>query len=132
MKKCASSGFFNVSFAVGLSLFICVASSVSAADSKPLRLLLITGGCCHDYAKQKDILKNGIEERLGPMGLSIPAVISGRDFRARSMSGKQWLVAPFQVAGNRLEVRICLARQARPEYARPGGQPPAELRAQPA
>jgi hypothetical protein len=25
--------------------------------------LLITGGCCHDYAKQKDILKKGIEER---------------------------------------------------------------------
>jgi hypothetical protein len=24
---------------------------------------LITGGCCHDYAKQKDILKNGIEAR---------------------------------------------------------------------
>jgi hypothetical protein len=29
----------------------------------PLRVLLITGGCCHDYAKQKDILKKGIEER---------------------------------------------------------------------
>jgi len=24
---------------------------------------LITGGCCHDYAKQKDILKAGLEER---------------------------------------------------------------------
>lgn len=30
---------------------------------KPLRVLLITGGCCHDYAKQKDILKQGIEQR---------------------------------------------------------------------
>lgn len=35
----------------------------SAADVKPLRALLITGGCCHDYGKQKDILKKGIEER---------------------------------------------------------------------
>jgi type 1 glutamine amidotransferase len=35
-----------------------------AADApKPLKVLLITGGCCHDYAKQKDILKKGIEER---------------------------------------------------------------------
>ena len=77
--------------------------------------------------------KNGIEERLGPMGLSIPAVISGHDFRARSMSGKQWLVAPFRVAGNRLEVRVCLARQARPESGtRPTGESPAELRTQPA
>lgn len=35
-----------------------------AADApKPLRLLLITGGCCHDYEHQKDVLKNGIEAR---------------------------------------------------------------------
>jgi Trehalose utilisation len=37
--------------------------SLRAADGKPLRVLLITGGCCHDYAKQKDILKKGIESR---------------------------------------------------------------------
>jgi len=30
---------------------------------KPLKVLLVTGGCCHDYAKQKDILKKGIEAR---------------------------------------------------------------------
>ncbi|GIW97990.1 MAG: hypothetical protein KatS3mg111_1323 [Pirellulaceae bacterium] len=29
----------------------------------PLRVLLITGGCCHDYATQKDLLKKGLEER---------------------------------------------------------------------
>ena len=35
-----------------------------AADgAKPLRVLLIAGGCCHDYKAQKDILKKGIEER---------------------------------------------------------------------
>ena len=34
-----------------------------ATVPKPLRALLITGGCCHDYAAQKDILKKGIEER---------------------------------------------------------------------
>jgi type 1 glutamine amidotransferase len=34
-----------------------------AADTKPLKALLITGGCCHDYGKQKDILKKGLEER---------------------------------------------------------------------
>ena len=34
-----------------------------AAEVKPLRVLLITGGCCHDYAKQKDILKQGLEQR---------------------------------------------------------------------
>lgn len=39
-------------------------SSVHAQTPKPLRILLITGGCCHDYPKQKDILKDGLESRL--------------------------------------------------------------------
>ena len=52
-----------------LSLAICLAAAsgspfAHAADApKPLKVLLITGGCCHDYAKQKDILKQGIEAR---------------------------------------------------------------------
>ena len=43
------------------SLLLTIASSYSAPA--PIRVLLITGGCCHDYAKQKGILKKGIEER---------------------------------------------------------------------
>ena len=31
---------------------------------RPLRVLLIAGGCCHDYAAQKDVLKAGIEARI--------------------------------------------------------------------
>jgi hypothetical protein len=34
-----------------------------APNASPLRALLITGGCCHDYAAQKDILKQGLEVR---------------------------------------------------------------------
>jgi type 1 glutamine amidotransferase len=30
---------------------------------KPIRALLVLGGCCHDYAKQKDILTKGISAR---------------------------------------------------------------------
>ncbi|HEV7403776.1 MAG TPA: ThuA domain-containing protein [Chthoniobacteraceae bacterium] len=41
-----------------------LASFATAAEApKPLKILLITGGCCHDYAKQKDILKEGLEKR---------------------------------------------------------------------
>lgn len=32
--------------------------------STPLRVLLLAGGCCHDYGKQKDVLKAGIESRI--------------------------------------------------------------------
>ena len=31
---------------------------------KPLRVLIVAGGCCHDYEKQQMILKEGIESRL--------------------------------------------------------------------
>lgn len=34
-----------------------------AEETKPIRALLITGGCCHDYASQKGILKQGLEAR---------------------------------------------------------------------
>ncbi len=30
---------------------------------RPIRALLVIGGCCHDYARQKDILTRGISER---------------------------------------------------------------------
>jgi type 1 glutamine amidotransferase len=30
---------------------------------KPLKALLVIGGCCHDYAVQKDLLESGIEAR---------------------------------------------------------------------
>ena len=38
-------------------------SLLVAADPKPLRALLIVGGCCHDYSAQKTILADGLQER---------------------------------------------------------------------
>lgn len=31
--------------------------------AKPLKVLLVLGGCCHDYNAQKDLLKSGLEAR---------------------------------------------------------------------
>lgn len=47
--------------AIGVSFIF--AFSLQAGETKPLRALLLTGGCCHDYAAQKEILKKGIESR---------------------------------------------------------------------
>ncbi len=52
----------------GLKLILAVAlaaitTTASRADDKPIKVLLVTGGCCHDYANQKEILKKGLEER---------------------------------------------------------------------
>jgi type 1 glutamine amidotransferase len=39
-------------------------TSTLAAEQKPLRVLVVAGGCCHDYATQKEVLKKGIEARM--------------------------------------------------------------------
>lgn len=39
-------------------------TSTLVAEQKPLRVLVVAGGCCHDYANQKEILKKGLESRL--------------------------------------------------------------------
>ena len=52
-----------MSVALRLALVIALgAAAVPAAE--PLEVLLVAGGCCHDYATQTKILKAGIEERL--------------------------------------------------------------------
>jgi type 1 glutamine amidotransferase len=49
---------------LALALLASLASPLFAEDAKPLRVLVVAGGCCHDYANQKDILKKGIEARV--------------------------------------------------------------------
>ena len=36
---------------------------LTASAAEPLKVLYITGGCCHDYTAQKDIIPAGLEER---------------------------------------------------------------------
>jgi type 1 glutamine amidotransferase len=46
--------------ALAFGLFL---GAARADDDKPIRALLVIGGCCHDYAKQKEILTKGISAR---------------------------------------------------------------------
>ena len=46
-----------------LAFAVCSLPLFGASSPKPLRILLITGGCCHDYVAQKDLLKKGLEAR---------------------------------------------------------------------
>jgi type 1 glutamine amidotransferase len=78
MRGChfTSSGLSRAGCVLALTaLAVCLAGSAGAAPAgnteaglpagavKPLRALLVLGGCCHDYAKQKDILAAGISAR---------------------------------------------------------------------
>src|SRR5262245_29118691 len=49
--------------AVTILCAACLAAAGADSKVKPLRVLLITGGCCHDYASQKEFLKKGLEAR---------------------------------------------------------------------
>jgi len=47
-------------------LILCAHGVAAAAETEPapLKVMLITGGCCHDYKAQTEILKNGLEQRI--------------------------------------------------------------------
>ena len=36
----------------------------SAQAPKPIKVLIVTGGCCHNYPKQREILETGLKERI--------------------------------------------------------------------
>jgi uncharacterized protein len=38
-------------------------AAVAADSAKPLRALMVAGGCCHDYANQKSIIAEGVKAR---------------------------------------------------------------------
>ncbi len=37
--------------------------SLAVQDDKPIKALLVLGGCCHDYVKQQDVITKGISAR---------------------------------------------------------------------
>ena len=55
--------FMSLRLPAVLLLSVLASIAHAAGTPKPLKVLLITGGCCHDYEKQKDILKTGLEQR---------------------------------------------------------------------
>ena len=46
------------------AVLLAIPLSANAAPARPLRALMVAGGCCHDYATQTKLLKEGIEERI--------------------------------------------------------------------
>jgi len=61
--------------------------------------------------------KTEMENLAGPMGMSIPTVIYGRNFTTRSLGHEEWVVVPFDCAGHQLEVKVCLKAQVPPSEA---------------
>jgi len=53
-------------------------------------------------------VKTAMERVLGPMGMSIPTAIFGKNFLAKSFGGESWNVVVFDFEGQRLEVKMFL------------------------
>jgi len=67
-----------------LALFPCLlALAVTAAETKPIHALLVTGGCCHDYESQKKIISQGVSSRAN---VTWTVVHEGGDSRTHKVS----------------------------------------------
>ncbi len=53
-------------------------------------------------------VKTALERSLGPMGMSIPTAIFGKNFLAKSFGDETWNVVVFDCQGQRLEVKLFL------------------------
>jgi chemotaxis protein CheX len=54
-------------------------------------------------------VKNDLEPHLGPLGLSIPTVVFGRNFRTKSAGNTEWTVVRFPWESEVLVVKLCLS-----------------------
>jgi len=57
-------------------------------------------------------VKNGLEPVTGPLAISVPTVIHGRNFQFRNACGMRGTSLAFATEGERFEVRIALAPTA--------------------
>jgi type 1 glutamine amidotransferase len=48
---------------IAMGLVLMSSALVRAEENKPIKVLIITGGCCHDYDNQGRVLAHGIKQR---------------------------------------------------------------------
>jgi len=54
-------------------------------------------------------VKSSLERHLGDLGLSIPTVVFGRNFKTKTGGSIEWIVERFHWEGEDLIVKMCLA-----------------------
>jgi chemotaxis protein CheX len=61
-------------------------------------------------------VKTDLEQHLGPLGLSIPTVVFGRNFKTRTSGNSEWIVVRLLWDDECLVVKVCLTRNERVAY----------------
>src|ERR1051325_11183423 len=67
-----------------------IACTNSTRAAEPLRALLITGGCCHDYEAQKKILTEGISARANVKWTIVHESDDGKDHEISIYTNANW------------------------------------------
>jgi chemotaxis protein CheX len=66
-------------------------------------------------------VKTDLEAELGPLGLSIPTVVFGRNFKTRSAAAADWIHVRFLWDSEPLAIKMCLAPSEKPHAVHHGG-----------
>jgi len=72
-------------------------------------------------------VKTDLENELGPLGLSIPTVVFGRNFKTRSAATAEWIHVRFLWDGDPLLIKMCLAPSEKPHAVHHGGNPTCQV-----
>jgi chemotaxis protein CheX len=74
-------------------------------------------------------VKTDMEAHVGPLGLSIPTVVFGRNFRTKSAGSSEWTVVKFHWEDETLQAKICMAPSGRASHVmlHSGGAPACAL-----
>ena len=63
-------------------------------------------------------IKTLLEAKLGPMGLSIPTVIYGRNFETHSVGNRDWVIVPFTSGSENMNIQVSIAPNRNPRLSR--------------
>ena len=72
-------------------------------------------------------VKTDLEPSLGPLGLSIPTVVYGKNFKAKGAGHTEWIVTSFAWDDERLTVKVCLSPTAVAHISHHGASVPCPL-----
>lgn len=79
--------------AIGCSYLLptAVANAQEKEETKPIRALMVAGGCCHDYQNQKRIISEGLSASVGPIQWTILEYSSARDIKPDIYKDGEWI-----------------------------------------
>ena len=79
-KRIFNTAFFSAGILMALIIILLFGTSsktVAAEAKKPFRILLITGGCCHNYVFQAQALKEAMEKVVKRAAVDVNVVNEG-------------------------------------------------------